>query len=356
MIEALWFIAVLGVLIFVHEFGHFIVAKLVGIRVEQFSLGFPPKLIGIKRGETEYRIGWIPLGGYVKMSGERPDEEEIKGDPREFMSKKPWQRAAVIVAGPVMNYVLAIILLTGVYLVQGMPVIDDQRAVIGEVLEDSPAEAAGLQPKDVVIAIDDSTVSDFNSLYNIVKDRPGENVTLTWLRDSDTIQAAVVTQADSGLNMQGEVEVRGMLGVGIDRTYEPLGLGGSISAGFNMANFYGTAVIRFLVDVISQSVSHRLIGGPVFIAQAVKDAAQQGLVMIVLLAAVLSVNLAVINLFPIPVLDGGQLVFLAIEKIKGSPVSLRARAIMQQIGLVLIVALVILVTTNDIWRIHVLGW
>lgn len=356
MIEVLSFIAVLGVLIFVHEFGHFIVAKMVGIRVEQFSLGFPPKMIGFKKGDTEYRLGWIPLGGYVKMTGERPEEAEVKGEPYEFMSKKPWQRAAVIFAGPVMNYIMAFVILAGIYFFNGEPVIDRDHAVIGDVLADSPAEKVGLQPKDIVIAIDDSTVTDFNSLFRLVSARPGEKMNITWLRGADTMQASLVTRADTTLNQQGEIEVDGRIGAGIDHTYRRLPFFESISAGFAMTNVYGGAILKFLKDVLTFSVSSKLIGGPIFIAQAVNQAAQEGLVSVLLLAAILSVNLCMINLFPIPVLDGGQLLFLVIEKIKGSPVSLRTRAIMQQIGLVLIIALIIFVTRNDIWRIQILGW
>ncbi|MFH2054795.1 MAG: RIP metalloprotease RseP [bacterium] len=356
MIEIISFVAVLGVLIFVHEFGHFIVAKLVGIRVEQFSLGFPPKMIGFTRGDTEYRLGWIPLGGYVKMAGERPDDEEVRGEPDEFMSKKPWQRSAVILAGPVMNYIMAFFILGGVYFFHGEPVIDRDHAVIGDVLPDSPAEHAGLQAKDMVIAIDDSTVTDFNSLFRLVSSRPSEEMNLTWVRGADTMQAMLVTKADTGLNQQGEVEVAGRIGAGIDHTYRRLPLDEAIVAGFEMTNIYGGAILKFLKDVLTFSVSSKLIGGPIFIAQAVNQAAREGIVSVLLLAAILSVNLCVINLFPIPVLDGGQLLFLLIEKIKGSPVSLRTRAILQQVGLVLIIALIIFVTKNDIWRIQLLGW
>ena len=290
------------------------------------------------------------------MAGERPDDEEVQGEPDEFMSKKPWQRSAVIVAGPVMNYIMAFLILGGVYFFQGEPVIDEERAVIGDVLAESPAERAGLQAKDVVIGVGDSTVTDFGSLFRLVSARPAEEVQLTWLRGSDTMSAMVTTNADTLLNKQGEVEVAGRIGTGIDHTYRRLPFFEAIGAGFTMTNVYGGAIIGFLKDVLTFSVSSKLIGGPIFIAQAVNQATREGLVSVLLLAAILSVNLCVINLFPIPVLDGGQLMFLLIEKIKGSPVSLRTRAIMQQVGLVLIIALIIFVTKNDIWRINLLGW
>jgi regulator of sigma E protease len=170
------------------------------------------------------------------------------------------------------------------------------------------------------------------------------------------MQALCVTRADTGLDLQGEIAVAGRIGAGIDHTYQPLSLDKAIVAGFTMTNIYGGAIIKFLKDVLSFSVSSKLIGGPLFIAQAVNQATQEGLASVLLLAAILSVNLCMVNLFPIPVLDGGQLLFLGIEKIKGSPVSLRTRAILQQIGLVLIIGLIIFVTRNDIWRIQLLGW
>lgn len=356
VVEILSFIFVLGLLIFIHELGHFLLAKLVGIRVEQFSLGFPPKMMGFTRGETEYRIGWIPLGGYVKMTGEQPSEEENSGASYEFMSKKIWQRALVILAGPVMNYVLAFAILAGVFFFQGQAVVDDTRATVGEVLEKSPAEKAGLQPKDVIIAVNDSEVTDYRSLFDLIKERPGESIRLTWLRADDTMSSVVTTWADTTMDMDGKVVAVGKIGTYQDFEYQDVGFLGALDLAFARTNEWGLVIIKFLKDVISQNVSSRLIGGPLFIAQAVGQAAQEGFVSVLLLAAILSVNLCVINLIPIPVLDGGQLLFLVIEKFKGSPVSLRTRAIMQQAGFLVLMGLIIFVTHNDIWRILQFGW
>jgi len=354
--EILAFVFVLGLLIFVHELGHFAVAKWCRIRVERFSLGFPPKMVGFTRGDTEYCISWIPLGGYVKMSGEQPDESDLQGRPYEFMSKPAWQRALVIFAGPAMNYVLAFLVLAGIYFFQGEPVIDQTRAILGTVLEDSPAERAGLMSEDILIAVDDRTVAGFRDVAEIISAKPAEEIKLTWLRGGDTSQATTITRADSTLNLQGELVVVGRIGVSVHHTYQPMAIGAAIKNGFAMTNYYAGMIFTFLRDVITGSVSSKLIGGPLFIAQAAGQAAREGFVSILLLATVLSVNLAVINLAPIPVLDGGQLVFLIIEKIKGSPVSLRARAITQQVGLLCLIALIIFVTKNDIWRIQPFGW
>ncbi len=356
LIEILSFIFVLGLLIFVHEFGHFALAKMSGIRVETFSLGFPPKMIGFRKGDTEYCISWIPLGGYVKMSGEKPEESEVRGEPWEFMSKAVWQRALVILAGPVMNYILAVVILFGIYFLKGEPVYDDTKAVIGQVLKDNPAAKAGMQPKDVMIGVDDSTVSSFQQMYDVITKRPGQSARLTWLRNQDTMSAVVQIRSDTTLNEKGEVAVLGKIGVGRDVSYKPMGFFTAASAGFSMTNFYAGMIFKFLKDVISGSVSSKLIGGPLFIAQAAGEAAKQGFLEVMLLAAILSVNLCVVNLIPIPVLDGGQLLFLGIEKLKGKPVSMKTRAIAQQIGFVFLILLIIFVTKNDIWRINIFGW
>jgi regulator of sigma E protease len=356
MVDIIYFIFVLGLLIFVHELGHFAIAKWVGIRVEQFSLGFPPKMVGFQRGETEYRIGWIPLGGYVKMAGERPDEADVSGAADEFMSKRVWQRTLVILAGPTMNYILAVVILAGIYFFQGKQVVDDNHAVIGAVVDKSPAQQVGLQAKDEIIAVDDSTVTNFSSLFRLVSGRPDQSVNLTWLRGTDTLHGQVTTWADTGMNMQGKVVTVGRIGIYQDFTYERLGLGAAMAEGFNTTNGWAAALVKFLKDVLTFSVSSKLIGGPLFIAQAVGQAAQEGFVAIMLLAAILSVNLCLINLVPIPALDGGQLMFLVVEKIKGSPVSMRTRAIMQQAGFVALIVLIIFVTRNDIWRIMNFGW
>jgi regulator of sigma E protease len=173
---------VLGVLIFVHELGHFLVAKWAGIRVERFSLGFPPKMIGKTVGETEYCLSWIPLGGYVKMAGENPDEEEVTGDPREFMSKTIGQRSAVILAGPLMNFVTAMLIFIGVLFLHGRDVIDPDNVVIGPVVADGPADQIGLKRGDIIVAVDHDPVSSFETMASIIHARPGDSLDITWRR------------------------------------------------------------------------------------------------------------------------------------------------------------------------------
>ncbi len=176
---------VLGVLIFIHELGHFIMAKWSGIRVERFSLGFPPNLFAKKWGETEYAIGMIPLGGYVKMSGENPDEE-ASGAPWEFMSKPVWKRFLVIFAGPFMNFVLAIIILSSLFFFRGKE-IDD--VYVGDVTENSPAQMAGIQTDDLITTVDGVTITRFNDMTDIIYKKVEEPVVVTWRRGSEDFTA-----------------------------------------------------------------------------------------------------------------------------------------------------------------------
>jgi regulator of sigma E protease len=208
----------------------------------------------------------------------------------------------------------------------------------------------------LILAINDTPIDSFPQIYGLISKIAGQSVKLSWLRGSDTIQANVVVKSDSGLNLQGEIQAVGRIGIGVAMEYKPLGFWGGLVRGIDETNSYVSQTVYGLFGFISGTISSKLIGGPVFIAQAVSRATREGFVAILLLASVISVNLCVINLIPIPVLDGGQLLFLVIEKIKGSPLSIRARAISQQVGLLFLVLLIIFVTKNDIWRINIFGW
>ncbi len=345
------FIFVLGILIFIHELGHFLVAKRVGIRVEKFSLGFPPNIFSRKVGDTEYCIGAIPLGGYVKMIGENP-EEKTTGAADEFSSKTVGQRAAVILAGPFMNYLLAIVILIGVIFFSGKAIKDFTKITVGEVTQDSPAFKAGLQPDDVIIAFGDEPVTHFDSLRTRINAVVADTVQLTWVHGSDTVHKLIVTEATEIPNIDGEMDTVGIIGFSHKIThYESYGVMESIGQGFIYAHVIVWETVKFLKKAISGQVSAKMIGGPVFIAQQSGKEARKGAASLFFFMALLSVNLAVLNILPIPILDGGHLVFLALEKIKGSPLSLKARGIAQQVGLLLLLATILMVTYNDIMRL-----
>ena len=350
LISILSFIFVLGILIFIHELGHFLVAKKVGVKVEKFSLGFPPNIFSKQIGETTYCIGIIPLGGFVKMAGENPDEE-VTGDPREFMSKTVGQRAAVIFAGPFMNYVLAIALLVGIFFFTGTAITDNTQVLVGEIAADSPAEKAGLQIDDKIIALNGDYLTSFDSLRIRINAVLEDTVNLTWVRNNDTISAPIVTMVQEVPNLEGSVDSVGIIGFNQKIIgYERHGLMSSVQKGFITTHVIVWETVKFVKRILTGQVSSKLIGGPLFIAQQSGKEAKKGPANLFFFMALLSVNLAVLNVLPIPILDGGHLVFLALEKIKGSPLSLRARMIAQQVGFVLLLGVIIIVTYNDIVR------
>lgn len=346
---ALSFIITLGILIFIHELGHFIVAKRVGIRVEKFSLGFPPNIFSKQIGETVYCIGMIPLGGYVKMIGENPDEEST-GAPYEFMSKSVLQRTAVIFAGPFMNYLLALALFTSIFL-YGRPIVDTQRLVVGTVEKGDPADRAGLKTGDQIIAVDGKAVRTFDSVRVAINKKVIAPVHLTWLRGTDTMRADITTRAEVQPNMTGGVDSIGVIGFTQQiLRHESDGVIASFKQGFVTTHVIVWETIKFVKKLVSGQVSPKLLGGPLFIAEQSGKEAHKGISSLIFFMALLSVNLAVLNVLPIPVLDGGHLLFLAIEKVRGSPLSMRARAIAQQIGIVFLFGVILLVTYNDILR------
>ncbi|SYZ72501.1 conserved membrane hypothetical protein [Candidatus Zixiibacteriota bacterium] len=339
-------IFVLGVLVFFHELGHFLVAKKSGIRVEKFSLGFPPTIISKKWGETVYAIGAIPLGGYVKMAGEQPEEETI-GAPWEFMSQPIWKRFLVIFAGPFMNFVLAVVVLTGLYMVRGKEV---EAVFVGEVAAESPAAKAGLQTGDQIISVDGYAVKDFQEMAQHIYKKVEQPVVIALERNGSVITDTIVTYKDHAVTAAGDTVAVGKIGIGNQPVFKRLGLFGAFTAGFRQSVFYVEMVFKFVGGLIMRTVPASEIGGPIMIGQIAGATARAGFDILLEFLALLSVNLAVLNILPIPLLDGGHLVFLVAEKFKGSPISTRTRIIVQQIGIAFLLLLVIFVTFNDIHR------
>jgi regulator of sigma E protease len=351
LITALATLLVLGVLIFVHELGHFLVAKWAGIRVERFSLGFPPKMIGFTKGETEYCISWVPLGGYVKMAGENPEESEITGDPREFMSKSIGWRSAVILAGPMMNFITAILLFALVFFFYGRPVADETRVVVGPVIEGSPAQKIGLQTDDHIVSIDGQKVSSFQEMADIVSTKLAQQVTVLWKRGDDVFSAPVVTKVDTLKDVAGADSLVGRIGIGMGYIMEPMGPIASLGAGFKQTIDICGAMFKFLGGLVTGQLSIKMVSGPVGIAKMAGEVAREGFNMLMSFMAVLSVNLAILNILPVPILDGGHLLFLLIEKLRGRPLSIKQRAVAQQVGLVLLLMLIVTVTYHDVLRL-----
>jgi regulator of sigma E protease len=340
---------VLGVLIFIHELGHFLVAKWSGIRVDRFSLGFPPSIVKKRFGETEYCIGVIPLGGYVKMAGENPDDEAT-GANYEFMSKPVRIRTAVVAAGPFMNFVLAWLILWGLFFIQGEAITDPNHAVIGIVAPDSPASQAGLMRGDIITAINGTPVSSFADMSVLISKEVEKPITLNWQRDDMEMTAMVTTTFEEKYDEKGEKVLEGRIGVGQKGEYRRMGFFTAAYEGFSEMLFFGKKIAEFVWDLVRLKISAKMIGGPVFIAQMAGQQAKLGFSALLVFMAFLSVNLAILNILPIPALDGGHLIFLLIEKIKGSPLTVNQRMIAQHVGLVFLIILIVMVTYNDIAR------
>ncbi len=347
------FVILLGVLIFVHEFGHFIVAKLMGVKVLKFSLGFPPTLISRKWGETEYTISWIPLGGYVKLLGEDPSsDEEIppEEEHRTFTSKPLWARVAIIAAGPLSNYLAAMVLFCAAFAL-GLPVLASH---VGEVQENSPAMRAGLRPGDLVVAVDGQPVNRWEHMRSIIEGSAGKELVLTVERNGERIDLKV-TPALAGEKDPLGRQV-GRVGIVPSQKEVDLSLGAAIAEGCRFTVGLTGLIFETLVRVIKGEVSAKSLGGPVTIGQFAGESLKRGLLNYLFLMSFISINLAIINLLPVPILDGGHLLFFLIEAIIRRPVAGRVREVATQVGFLIIALLMILVIYNDISRIIDKGW
>jgi len=425
------FIIVLGVLIFIHELGHFAVAKACGVGVEKFSLGFGPKLVGVKYGETEYRISLLPLGGYVKMVGEAPGEE-VSNELREksFTYKPVWKRSLIVAAGPAMNLVLAIALLPVIFMIGiQLPVYLDKPAEVGFVVPDEPAHKAGVMAGDTIVAFDGKEVRHWEDLLTQLAMNPSKTVSLAVDRDGQRVETAITPDAsehtgagyggmyppmkpvigdvasgypakeagiqagDTIISIDG-VEIKHwaelesaihkaekkiklvLLRDGRELTFEvtPMynedskvhligisrqedlevrqyGFTESISKGVASGIDMTGKLFVVIKGLVLGEYSLKTLGGPIMIAQVAGKAAESGLSDLLSLVAFLSLQLGIINLFPIPVLDGGHIVFFGLEAIKGKPLSEKFMAVAQQVGIALLIGLMVLVTWNDILRI-----
>jgi regulator of sigma E protease len=420
---------VLGIMIVVHEFGHFAAAKLFDVRVEQFAIGFGKRLFGIKHGETDYRVNALPFGGYVKMAGENPLEAHT-GDPREFPSKPRWQRFIIAFAGPFANIVLAIALLTGVFMVRyEHPVYLDQPAVIGWVLENSPAQKAGIQPGDRIIRIENVQNPTWEDVLPKVVLSPGQPVQIAIQRGNQVLEKTIVptptgpeefgnpgwlpdqpntvTEIEPtlpaakagikvgdtivGLNGQAmrsmqavirriqenkdkpltltvvrdgkemtftitptlaKVNGQEMWRIGIrsdPQRVDKLPFGKALAKSLDQNKKNSFLIIELVEKMIQRKVSVKQFSSPIGIAQASGEAArQEGWTPLLALMSAISLNLAIFNLFPFPILDGGMILFLAIEGIRRRDISLRLKERIYQLAFVLLILFAVMVIYNDL--------
>ena len=345
------FIVVLGVLIFFHEFGHFLVARLFGVGVEKFSLGFGPRLIGKKVGITDYRISAIPLGGYVKMIGEEPDAEIAPEDiSLSFTHKHVAKRMLIVAAGPVFNILLAVIIFFGIFFASGTFIL---KPSVGSVKQGSPAFAAGLEKGDLITAINESTINSWDEMAEIINASKGQKINLAVRRGESTRNFSLAPEQVTTKNIFGEDVQRYIIGITASgETYsKELNLFQAFSESMIQTYRVTELMVVIIAKLITGDISTDTLGGPIMIAQMAGDSAKAGIGSLISFIALISVNLAIINLLPIPVLDGGHLLFFSIEAVKGRPVSIKVREIAQQVGLFLLILLMILVFYNDISRI-----
>lgn len=420
------FIFVLGVLVFVHELGHFLVAKKSGMKVEEFSLGYPPKAVGIKIGETEYCLSWLPLGGYVKIAGMADfGHEEAQGQPWEFQSKPRWMQMSVMIAGPFMNFLLGFLLLFGVRLAAGeYDFLNDTR--IGEVQEASPLHSAGLLPGDRILSVGNQPISDWEDMSDAflghmgksvaiavergttqevltvdltntpeslgigpymttevgatmpgmpaetiglqpgdvitsiagvpvtmwwemsreISKRPNESIEITWIRNGTQMSAAITPDGQA----DGE-ETIGRIGINTASKRTPISVGKAFVRSGEETIRLSTAIFGFVKRLVVGQESSKQLAGPVGIFQMVGQSAERGFSHLMWFMAMLSINLGVLNLLPIPMLDGGHLLILSIEAISRRDLSSRHKEILQQVGFVFLLFLIIYVTFNDIGRL-----
>ena len=349
--SVLAFVIVLGVLIFFHELGHFLVARLFGVGVEKFSLGFGPRIFGKKIGITDYRISAIPLGGYVKMVGEEPDADLDPADiPLSFTHKHVFKRILIVAAGPFFNLLLAALIFFWIFAFTGTFVL---QPTVGQVQEGSPAAAAGLVPGDRVTAIDGRPVDTWETMAEMITGSDGRKLTLSVTREGVSRQLVVAPRRTTTHNLFGENIERYVIGISAagDTVARKLSLleavGESVVQTYNIAELTVLSVVK----LIQGSISAKTLGGPIMIAEMAGQQAKQGASSLVFFIALISINLAILNFLPIPVLDGGHLLFFFIELLIGRPVNLKVREVAQQIGLVLLLMLMIFVFYNDITRI-----
>jgi regulator of sigma E protease len=351
LITLISFIILLGVLIFVHELGHFIAARISGVGVLKFSLGFGPKIFGRKIGETEYVLSWIPLGGFVKLLGESGTEELSPEDEKRSFFKQPvWKRLLIVLAGPVFNFLLAIVIFM-VVLMYGLPSLTSH---IGEVQKDSAAYEAGMLDGDKIVAMDGQKITYWEDIKLVISENKGKEMTVIVERGGEPKPLAVKPKLSKSKNLFGEDVNAYLIGVSpsgktvIERRNPWDAIMGSILKTWEISKLTVISVIKIFEGVISP----RTLGGPIFIAQVAGAQVKEGIIPFILFMAILSINLGVINLFPIPVLDGGHILFYLYEMVTRREISIKVREISQQIGFVVLLMLMLFIIFIDIERLN----
>ncbi len=354
------FIVVLSVLVFVHEMGHYLVGRWCGIRVTAFSVGFGPELVGFTDGHgTRWKLSAIPLGGYVKFFGDEdaasvPDTANLSGmseaeRAQTLAGAKLWKRAATVAAGPIANFILAIAIFAALFVTYGKMVSDP---VVAEVRADSAAAVAGIEPGDLLVALDGERIRTFDDVRRYVAVRPETRIAITIEREGREIDLPVTPKRTEITDQFGNKVELGQIGIVTNaergnfrlQTFSPLE---AVSEGVRETGHIISGTFSYLGNIFTGRMSADQIGGPIRIAETTGQMASLGFAAVLNFAAIISVSLGLMNLFPIPVLDGGHLLMYALEAVRGRPLSPRVQDVVFRFGLAMILTLMVFATWND---------
>jgi len=348
MLTIIAFIFVFSILIFFHEFGHFIAAKASGVKVYKFAFGFGPRLLGFTKNQTEYLICLIPLGGYVKMAGEmgqedvkKISEEEVPEEQR-FDKKTLGIRALIVALGPFMNIATAVVIFSLIFFVSGIPIVTNY---VSTVVEDGPAEQAGIFSGDKIIAINSVKMEDPKKIANIINKSSGEELQITLDRGGENIDVFVIPEYDDNYK-------KGLIGITFEISVEKINIFSAFSKGVITTGNIIKLIFSNIIEMITGKIPLE-IAGPLGIAQMTGEAAKLGFTNLLYFTAILSIFIGLFNLLPIPILDGGHLLILVIEKLRGKPLEPEKINFMYLIGISLIIIIFVIATYKDILRVFV---
>ncbi len=351
MVSTLASLLVLGLLVIVHETGHFLVARWAGVRVLRFSFGFGPRLLTWTRGHTEYAVSAIPLGGYVKMAGEQRTEQT--NQPWEYLSKPIGTRALIVFAGPFVNYLVALLSLWVVFVIGYPELLPD----VGRIIDGMPAQTAGLQTGDRITAVDGRAVHTWDEMTKIIYSSPGRSLAFRVARGGAEQTVAITPRAKTTTDSFGRQRTIGQIGIAPSGAFHAYRIGpvAAIGRTISQQNEWVAQTMLALWSMFTGRISVRdSVTGPIGIVYLTSEAVRMGIAPLLFLVSLFSLSLAIFNVFPIPILDGGHLFFLAVEKLRGKPVSSNVQERSAQVSLVLLVALVLAICINDVNRFGLL--
>lgn len=347
MLTIIAFIFVFSILIFFHEFGHFIAAKASGVKVYKFAFGFGPRILGFTKNQTEYVICLIPLGGYVKMAGEMGQEsvketsEEIPEEQR-FDKKSLGIRALIVALGPFMNIATAVVIFSFIFFINGIPVVTNS---VSTVIENGPAEQAGIYSGDKIIAINSIKMEEPKRIANIINESSGEELQITLDREGEIIDVFIIPEYDDNYK-------KGLIGITFEVSVENINIFSAFSKGLMTTGNIIKLIFSNTIEMITGKVPIE-IAGPLGIAQMTGEAAKLGFLNLLYFTAILSIFIGLFNLLPIPILDGGHIIILAIEKLRGKPLEAKKINFMYLIGISLMIIIFVIATYKDILRVFV---